>query len=375
VLCAVSSKTVKPQSLAIFGFEKPHTTTHGSHDEGIRRTTAYAAHERVRHDEIVREEFHASQHIYNGRMTGIIPTLAQADELHRTIAPSQAAYDLIHTHCVIIATITRQLVHRQNALFVRRCTLPADAAELGGRQPASSAAPMSGSATVLAHSAQSLQSAQSMQLTGSEHSAQQTQPTGPASQSTQSADRDAADDNGVAVPAVPPTDGVSGGTVPPYLLDEKLAVLGAMLHDIGTYKVLKDDGSDGGALSFDGPRYILHGLLGYEYLLEQGVDESVAQFARNHTGVGLTSAQVKAQHLPLPDGDYVPMTLEQEVVMVADKYHSKSIPPKFLTAEAYAAKAGRYGEANKRQWLELVAKYGTPDIPALAKRFGMRLVQ
>ena len=44
-------------------------------------------------------------------------------------------------------------------------------------------------------------------------------------------------------------------------------------------------------------------------------------------------------------------------------------------AEAYAAKAGRYGEANKRQWLDLVAKYGTPDIPALAKRFEMRLVQ
>jgi uncharacterized protein len=260
-------------------------------------------------------------------MTGIIPTPAQADELHRAIAPSQAAYDLIHTHCVIIAIITRQLVHRQNALFVRRCTLPAGAAELGGRQPASSA------------------------------------------------DCCATGSLSLAAPAVPPTDGVSGGTVPPYLLDEKLAALGAMLHDIGTYKVLKDDGSDGGALSFDGPRYILHGLLGYEYLLEQGVDESVAQFARNHTGVGLTSEQVKAQHLPLPDGDYVPMTLEQEVVMVADKYHSKSIPPKFLTAEAYAAKAGRYGEANKRQWLDLVAKYGTPDIPALAKRFEMRLVQ
>ncbi|MCI1219769.1 MAG: HD domain-containing protein [Bifidobacterium sp.] len=241
-------------------------------------------------------------------MTGIIPTLEQADELHRAIAPSPAAYDLIHTHCVIIATITRQLVHRQNALFIRRCTLPAGAAELGGRTP-----------------------------------------------------------------AVLPSDAVVGGTVPPYLLDEKLAVLGAMLHDIGTYQVLKSDGADGQPLCFDGPRYILHGLLGYKYLLAQGVDESVAQFARNHTGVGLTHEQVKAQQLPLPEGDYVPLTLEQEVVMVADKYHSKSIPPKFLSAEAYAAKAARYGEANRRQWLELVAKYGTPDIPALAQRFGMRL--
>ncbi|MCH4210115.1 HD domain-containing protein [Bifidobacterium sp.] len=267
-------------------------------------------------------------------MAGIIPTLEQADELHRAIAPSRAAYDLIHTHCVIIATITRQLVHRQNALFMRRCTLPAGAAELGGRQPASSA--------------------------------ERARPPIPQTDCGTAG-------SGLTVSAVPPTDGVTGGTVPPYLLEEKLAVLGAMLHDIGTYKVLKNDGSDGRPLSFDGPRYILHGLLGYEYLLDQGVDESVAQFARNHTGVGLTREQVRAQRLPLPDGDYVPMTLEQEVVMVADKYHSKSIPPKFLTAEAYAAKAARYGEANRRQWLELVAKYGTPDIPALAQRFGMRV--
>ena len=63
-------------------------------------------------------------------MSGIIPTFGQIDELHRKCAQSQAAYDLIHTHCQIIAQITRQLIHRQNALFMRRCTLPDDALEL-----------------------------------------------------------------------------------------------------------------------------------------------------------------------------------------------------------------------------------------------------
>ncbi|MCO6558973.1 MAG: HD domain-containing protein [Bifidobacterium sp.] len=172
---------------------------------------------------------------------------------------------------------------------------------------------------------------------------------------------------------VPPTDGVSGGIVPPRLLDENLAVVGAMLHDIGTYLVLKHDGSDGEKLQFDGPNYILHGLRGYDWLLSQGVDESIAQFARNHTGVGLTRDQVVAQGLPLPPADYVPMNLEQEVVMVADKYNSKSIPPRFLTAEAYARKARRFGSDNERQWLDLVKKYGVPDIPALAKKFDMKL--
>ena len=65
------------------------------------------------------------------------------------------------------------------------------------------------------------------------------------------------------------------------------------------------------------------------------MDESIAQFARNHTGVGLTGESVIAQGLPLPPDDYVPLNLEQEAVMVADKYHSKSVPPKFVSADAY----------------------------------------
>ena len=67
-----------------------------------------------------------------GSMTGIIPTVDQIEALHRKLAPSDAAYDLIHTHCVIVAQITRQLIHRRNALFMRRCTLPSDAPERTG---------------------------------------------------------------------------------------------------------------------------------------------------------------------------------------------------------------------------------------------------
>lgn len=181
-------------------------------------------------------------------MTGYIPTLEQIDELHRKIAPSKAAYELVHTHCVIVATIGCQIVRRQNALFTRRCTLPKDA-------------------------------------------------------------------------EVPPTTGVTGGHVPPRLLDEHLVLIGGLLHDIGTYRVFKHDGSDGEPLKFSKKRYILHGLKGYEYLLDEGVDESIAQFCRNHTGVGLTREDVVRQELPLPPADYVPMNLEQEVVMYLSLIH------------------------------------------------------
>ena len=220
------------------------------------------------------------------RMTSYIPTLDQIDELHQKIAPSQAAYDLVHMHCVVVATIARQLARHQNALFTNK---------LG-----------QGSGNALDDSA------------------------------------------GAAEQADLPSDGITGGRVPKRLIDEHLATIGGLLHDIGTYRVLKHDGSDGEPLQFDGKRYILHGLLGYEYLLEQD--------------------------LPLPPVDYMPVNLEQEIVMVADKYNSKSIPPKFLTAQAYAKRAERYGEANKRRWLDLVDQYGVPDVPALAARFRMRMI-
>lgn len=259
-------------------------------------------------------------------MSGIIPTREQIDELHRKCAQSEAAYDLIHTHCEIIATITRQLIHRQNELFMRRDTLPHDALERTGNY------------TVIAG-----------KQMGGEQPADEPAP-------------------------VPATDGVIGGMIPTRIIDEELATLGALLHDIGTYSVLKDDGSHGEQLTFDGPRYVEHGLIGYELLLNEGYDESIAEFARNHTGCGLTKEDVIAQHLPLPPADYVPRNLEQEVVMVADKYHSKSVPPKFLTAASYARKAARFGADNEQRWIELVRKYGEPDVPALAKQYDMRLV-
>ena len=261
-------------------------------------------------------------------MSGIIPTFGQIDELHRKCAQSQAAYDLIHTHCQIIAQITRQLIHRQNALFMRRCTLPDDALERTGDYP-------------------TLAGERIADAIGSPE-----------------------EDRFV----VPPTDGVTGGMVPPRYIDVEKATIGALLHDIGTYAVLKNDGSNGEPLSFDGPRYVEHVLIGYELLLNEAYDESIAEFARNHTGCGLTREDVIDQHLPLPPADYVPVNLEQEVVMVADKYHSKSVPPKFLTASAYARKAARFGAENKQRWLELVRKYGEPDVPALAEHYHMRLV-
>ena len=79
------------------------------------------------------------------------------------------------------------------------------------------------------------------------------------------------------------------------------------------------------------------------------------------------------QNLPLPSGDYVPRTVEQEIVMVADKYNSKSIPPRFLTVDTYRRKAARFGEENAKRWMCLVNKYGRVSVCKLADFFGLKV--
>ena len=262
--------------------------------------------------------------------TGYIPTLAQVDELHRKIAQSQAAYDLIHGHCVVVADIARRMARRQNALFTRRCTLPDDAPEKVGDF--------------------------GLRLTQ--------------------------DGNGdesfgmLRIPSIPSSDGLTGGTVPPRLIDEHLVVIGGLLHDIGTYFFAQTRWFRRWAAEIRRSELrAAWALKATNILLNEGVDESIAQFARNHTGVGLTKEAVESQGLPLPPADYVPMNLEQEVVMVADKYNSKSIPPKFLTAEAYARKAARFGESNRREWLRLLERYGVLDVTPLAEQYHMRIAE
>ncbi|MFT8592493.1 MAG: HD domain-containing protein [Bifidobacterium sp.] len=151
--------------------------------------------------------------------------------------------------------------------------------------------------------------------------------------------------------------------------DLQLALVGAWLHDIGTYQVFKHDGADGKPLKFDRNRYILHGILGYELLLHEGFGEEIAQFARNHTGVGLYRQDVIDEGLPLPPEDYVPRNDEQELVMYADKFNSKSVPSSFIAEGRQDRRAAKFGEKNYRRWRSLVAKYSLPDIEALARRY------
>jgi uncharacterized protein len=90
--------------------------------------------------------------------------------------------------------------------------------------------------------------------------------------------------------------------------------------------------------------------------------------------VGISSADVLRQRLPLPAADYLAETDEEELVMYADKFHSKTTPPVFVTAATYAAGVRRFGEDKPARFAALVERFGEPDLPALARRYRHPLV-
>ena len=151
-------------------------------------------------------------------------------------------------------------------------------------------------------------------------------------------------------------------------LDLALTRAGSLLHDIGVYRLYDDAGQ------LDHAGYIRHGLLGYQLLREEGLPEELCRFASHHTGMGLTRDDVIRQRLPLPPADYLAETGEEELVMYADKFHSKTSPPALLTAGAYAASVRRFGADKVTAFEAMRARFGDPDLAPFASAYGHRIV-
>jgi len=152
-------------------------------------------------------------------------------------------------------------------------------------------------------------------------------------------------------------------------IDIDLARAGALLHDVGVYRLYDNAGT------LDGGNYIRHGILGYELLQEEGLPEAICRFASHHTGVGLTCEDVIAQRLPLPPADYLAETGEERLVMYADKFHSKKTPPVLLTAPAYAASVRRFGAEKVAAFQAMREAFGEPDLEPFSAAYGHRIVR
>ncbi len=149
-----------------------------------------------------------------------------------------------------------------------------------------------------------------------------------------------------------------------YTTNRELIDAGALLHDIGVYRLYHD-----GVL--DKKNYISHGLLGYELLKEEGLDEELCRFALLHTGVGITKEDIENDKLPLPARDYVAETPEEKIVMYADKFHSKSEPPTFNSIEWYKNHLrDKFGDHKVKLFEELINEFGEPDLTGLMSHYG-----
>ena len=124
----------------------------------------------------------------------------------------------------------------------------------------------------------------------------------------------------------------------------------AMLHDIGIFRCHAP------SIYCEGTEpYICHGVLGGAILREEGYERH-ARVCERHTGTGLTRQSIEAQHLPLPLMDFVPETLEEQIVCYADKFYSKSSPDRVrsvLDAAQSLEKFGRQGVEKFLQWAKI----------------------
>ncbi|HVR75218.1 MAG TPA: HD domain-containing protein [Planctomycetota bacterium] len=91
----------------------------------------------------------------------------------------------------------------------------------------------------------------------------------------------------------------------------------SLLHDIGIKFCLAPE------IHCEGPEpYVRHGILGRALLLKEGYPRHALVCAR-HTGAGITREEIREQRLPLPDEDLLPVSLEEKIICVADKFYSK----------------------------------------------------
>ena len=147
-------------------------------------------------------------------------------------------------------------------------------------------------------------------------------------------------------------------------VDTDVVRAGCLLHDIGVYR-LYDDGV------LQGEKYIQHDILGEEILRSEGYPEVLYRIASHHTGTGLTKEDIQQQGLPLPLADYTAATIEERLVMYADKFHSKTEPPQLNSVRWYRHHIGQFGARKINEFDALVREFGEPDLAPFATKYKM----
>ncbi len=128
----------------------------------------------------------------------------------------------------------------------------------------------------------------------------------------------------------------------------------AKLHDIGIF--LTDAPQIG---CFGEKPYLCHGTLGRGILEREGLLRH-ALVCERHTGVGITAEEVRMNKLPLPERDMVPLSVEEEIICLADNFFSKSGKNLFRekNTEEVKKRLRQHGEEKVKKIELLFKKYG-----------------
>lgn len=147
-------------------------------------------------------------------------------------------------------------------------------------------------------------------------------------------------------------------------VDVDLVRAGCLLHDIGAYALVDAKG----VLSY-GASYMAHGIEGEAILRKEGFPEELCRIASHHTGTGISRQEVIDEKLPLPPADYLAETDEEQLVMYADKFHSKTTPQSFNSFAWYKQASSRFGADKPAKFEQLAQKFGKPDLELLAQKY------
>lgn len=136
--------------------------------------------------------------------------------------------------------------------------------------------------------------------------------------------------------------------------DESFLVEASLLHDIGIY-LTNAPGIDCHGIE----PYIRHGYLGAELLRKHDMPRH-ALVAERHTGSGLTSEDIKAQDIMLPEGIYIPQSVEERIICYADKFFSKTKLGKRKSIERIREGVLKYGTDALERFDTLHQELGLP---------------
>ena len=143
---------------------------------------------------------------------------------------------------------------------------------------------------------------------------------------------------------------------PELNIDASFVEEAAMLHDIGIVRC------DAPSIHCHGTEpYIAHGRQGAEMLRAEGMPRH-ARVCERHTGAGITRQSIEAQQLPLPLQDFLPETLEEQLICYADKFFSKTKLDQQKTVEQAEKSLAKFGEEGLVRFSAWVKRFGEPPL-------------